>query len=132
MRLIKINNKNMQDLGMIFLVWFSIPLSLLINSLLLFPFPRFLKLYIQRLNPQIFTGFFIASLVVFTIYAAFFYLEEDHIVGETVAIRLEAKAREWRKGRNFYSSFFNFVNWAVVYGTLRLRKKIEAINAKNN
>ena len=118
----------MQDLGIILIACISIPLSTIINLVLLFPFPRFLKeLCKTQVKINLYSGPFLSVLLFMFYMYNFATSEYDATEGDSQAIRYEAQARIWKLERNFHISLFNLANWLVVVGTINLLKRKEEV-----
>ena len=116
----------MIDLGIMFISYLMLPISTVLNIILLFPVPQFLKRPLRAKASQILFKVQIFSLVLFGIYLYAYSTTIFHINdSDPVEYRLEARSAQWKMERNYHITFFNLVNWSVAAGTEYLLRKID-------
>jgi hypothetical protein len=120
----------MLDLGISLIVYLLLPGSTLLNVILLFPVPQFLKKRIRSSVSGVLIKVFILAAVLFGIYAYAYNTTSFHLSEvDSVEHRLEARSKQWKMERNYHITFFNLVNWTVATGAESLLAKIDAKNA---
>lgn len=116
----------MYDLGIMFVAYILLPVSTLINVVLLFPVPQFIKKPIREFFDYYSLRVFVLSLLMFVLYVYNYSITSfDVSEHDTVEIRLEAKSKLWKLERNYHVTLFNAINWAVCTGTENLLKRID-------
>ena len=110
-----------------FLAYVMLPLSFILNIIILFPVPQFLKKRIRSLASGSLFGILILSLILFVLYAhAYSASSFDLSEYDLVEHRLEAKSKQWKMERNYHITFANLVGWIVAAGTEKLLTKLDA------
>lgn len=121
----------MIDLGISAIAYLLLPVSTLLNVVLLFPVPQFLKKRIRAAVASLLLPAFLFSVAIFVFYA-YSYSNQSFDLSEhdPVVYRLEARSKQWKMERNYHITFFNLVNWMVCTGTERLLAKLDAKKEK--
>lgn len=123
----------MMDLGIMFVAYILLPVSTLMNFILLFPVPKFIQTRVREISRYYMLKALILSAILFGLYIYSYSMTQFRIhESDPMEIRMEARSVQWKLERNYHITFFNLINWAVCAGTDHILTRIELKEMKKD
>lgn len=115
----------MIDLGIMFISYVMLPVSTMINIILLFPIPQTIQKRVISVCQYYISRIFFLSLIAFVLYVYAYSTTHFDTTVEDIELRMHMRSKIWKLERNYHITLFNLINWTVCAGTCNLLTSLE-------